>query len=50
MYTRCNRLIRLVMKMTAKKAGGSADTSQDVEYTDWAALDRLVDEISNTQA
>jgi menaquinone-dependent protoporphyrinogen oxidase len=45
MYTHYNRLVRFVMQMIAKKAGAATDTSKDHEYTDWAALDRLVDEL-----
>jgi menaquinone-dependent protoporphyrinogen oxidase len=44
-YTKYNRLLRFVMKRIAARAGGSTDTSQDHEYTDWAALDRLIDEL-----
>jgi menaquinone-dependent protoporphyrinogen oxidase len=45
-YTRYNLLLRFVMKQIAKRAGGSTDTSRDHEYTDWTALDRLVDEFT----
>jgi menaquinone-dependent protoporphyrinogen oxidase len=45
MYTKYNFLIRFVMKRIARQAGGSTDTSQDHEYTDWADLDRLLDEL-----
>lgn len=44
MYTKYNFLIRLVMKRIARSQGASTDTSRDHEYTDWEALDRLVDE------
>jgi menaquinone-dependent protoporphyrinogen oxidase len=33
------------MKRIARASGGSTDTSRDHEYTDWEALDRLVDEL-----
>src|SRR5262249_10815010 len=46
MYSRYNRLVRFVMKRIAKASGGSTDTSMDHEYTDWAALNRLVDELA----
>ena len=46
LYTKYNRLLRFVMKLIAARAGGSTDTSRDHEYTDWAALDRLIDEVS----
>jgi menaquinone-dependent protoporphyrinogen oxidase len=45
LYTQYNFLLRLVMKRIAKQAGGDTDTSRDYDYTDWAALDRLVDEL-----
>ncbi len=45
LYTKYNFLIRLVMKRIARLAGGDTDTSRDYDYTDWAALDRLVDEL-----
>ena len=45
LYTKYNRLLRFVMKRIAARAGGTTDTSQDHEYTDWAALDRLIDEL-----
>ncbi len=34
-YTKYDYLKRLIMRMIAKKQGGSTDTSQDHEYTDW---------------
>jgi menaquinone-dependent protoporphyrinogen oxidase len=46
-YTKYNRLLRFVMKRIAARAGGSTDTSRDHEYTDWAALDRLIDELAH---
>ena len=45
LYTQYNFLVRFVMKIIAKRAGGSTDTSRDHEYTDWAALDRFVEEL-----
>ncbi len=44
LYTKYNFIVRLVMKRIAKASGGSVDTSKDHEYTNWAILDRLVDE------
>jgi menaquinone-dependent protoporphyrinogen IX oxidase len=32
------------MKRISKQAGGATDTSRDHEYTDWAALDRFLDQ------
>lgn len=45
-YTKYNFVVRFVMKQIAKRAGGSTDTSRDHEYTDWAALDNLVKELT----
>jgi menaquinone-dependent protoporphyrinogen oxidase len=45
MYTKYNFLVRFVMKRIARVAGASTDTSHDHEYTDWEALDRLIDEL-----
>jgi menaquinone-dependent protoporphyrinogen oxidase len=44
LYTKYNFLLRFVMKRISRQAGGATDTSKDHEYTDWAALDKLVDE------
>ena len=38
-YTQYSWLKRIVMKQIAKHEGGSTDTSQDIEYTDWAKVD-----------
>lgn len=46
MYRKYNFLVRWVMRMIAKKEGGSTDTSRNTEYTDWAALDRFVQEFA----
>lgn len=43
LYTRYNPLIRFVMRRIAKNSGGATDTSRDYEYTDWAALKRIVE-------
>lgn len=45
MYTKYNFLVRFVMQRIARGAGASTDASQNHELTDWAALDRLVDEL-----
>jgi menaquinone-dependent protoporphyrinogen oxidase len=45
-YTKYNRLLRFVMKRIAERAGASADTSCDHEFTDWPKLDQLVDELA----
>ncbi len=45
MYSKYNFLIRFVMKRIARKEGASTDASRDHEYTDWEALDRVIDEL-----
>jgi menaquinone-dependent protoporphyrinogen oxidase len=44
LYTKYNFLLRFVMKRISRLAGGITDTSKDHEFTDWDALDKLVDE------
>jgi menaquinone-dependent protoporphyrinogen oxidase len=44
LYTKYNLIVRLVMKFVSKRSGASTDTTRDFEYTDWAALDRFIDE------
>lgn len=44
LYTKYNFLLRFMMKRIARKAGRDHDTSRDYEYTNWKALDRLLDE------
>ena len=46
LYTKYNLLMRFIMKRIAKESGGDTDTSRDYEYTDWAALDRFVEEFA----
>jgi menaquinone-dependent protoporphyrinogen oxidase len=46
LYTKYNFLVRFIMKRIAKKAGGDTDTRRDYEYTDWAELDRFVNEFA----
>jgi len=46
LYTKYNVLMRFIMKRIAKRSGGDTDTSIDYEYTDWAALDRFVEEFA----
>jgi menaquinone-dependent protoporphyrinogen oxidase len=41
-YSKYNFLIKLIMKLIARRAGGPTDTSRDYEFTDWAAVDRFV--------
>jgi len=40
-YTQYNFITRFIMKMITKQEGGSTDTSQDHEYTDWDAVARF---------
>lgn len=42
-YTQYDYFKRLVMRLIAKQRGGSTDTSQDHEYTDWTDLEAFVD-------
>ena len=46
MYTKYNFLVRLVMKRIARQAGESTDIYHDHVYTDWAALDMFVDDLT----
>lgn len=46
LYTHYGRLLRFVMKRIARAAGESTDTSRDHVFTDWGALDQVVDEIA----
>jgi menaquinone-dependent protoporphyrinogen oxidase len=45
LYSKYNFFMRLVMKRIARLAGGDTDTSKDFDYTDYAALDHLIDEL-----
>jgi len=40
-YTQYNFITRFIMKQITKHEGGSTDTSQDHEYTDWDAVVRF---------
>jgi menaquinone-dependent protoporphyrinogen oxidase len=46
LYTQYNFLVRFVMKRISRQNGGPTDTSRDYEFTNWAALDRFVDEVA----
>ena len=46
MYSRYNFFLRYFMKRIARKAGGDTDTSRDYEYTNWAAVDAVVDKLT----
>jgi menaquinone-dependent protoporphyrinogen oxidase len=41
-YSKYSFLIKLIMKLIARRAGGPTDASRDYEFTDWAAVDRFV--------
>ena len=42
-YTQYNFITRFIMKIIARREGGSTDTSRDHEYTDWEAVARFAD-------
>ncbi len=50
LYSKYNFFIRFIMKRIAAHEGGDTDTSRDYEYTDWTALDHLVDELASVKA
>ena len=41
-YTQYGVILKMVMRMIARRAGENTDTSRDHEYTDWKGLDRFV--------
>jgi menaquinone-dependent protoporphyrinogen oxidase len=43
-------VLRFVMKLIAKKAGLATDTSRNDVYTNWKALDRVLDEVADPRA
>ncbi len=42
-YTELNFFKRFVLKQIMRAAGGPTDTHEDYEFTDWEALDKIVD-------
>jgi menaquinone-dependent protoporphyrinogen oxidase len=48
LYTQYNFILRFVMKRIAASAGGDTDTSRNYDYTNWAELDRFVEEFTAT--
>jgi menaquinone-dependent protoporphyrinogen oxidase len=46
-YTQYGFIKRLLMRMIAKREGGSTDTSRDHEYTDWAAIEQLANAMAD---
>ena len=49
-YTRYNFLVRFVMKRIARQQGVSTDTSRDHEFTNWPAVDAVVDQLFHPAA
>lgn len=45
-YTQYNWFVRRIMRRIAIKEGGSPDMSRDHEYTDWAQVEQLGDELA----
>jgi menaquinone-dependent protoporphyrinogen oxidase len=45
LYTHYGVIKRFVMKMIARRMGGPTDTAHDYVFTNWMALDRIVDEL-----
>lgn len=45
-YTRYGLVTRWMMKLISRSTGRPTDTSRDWEGTDWAAVDRLADELA----
>jgi menaquinone-dependent protoporphyrinogen oxidase len=46
LYTKYNFILRFVMKHIAAAGGGDTDTSRNYDYTNWAELDRFVQEFT----
>ena len=42
-YTELNFFKRFVLKQIMRAAGGPTDTHEDYEFTDWEALDKIVE-------
>jgi menaquinone-dependent protoporphyrinogen oxidase len=49
-YTHYNSVIRLLMRLISRSAGGETDTSRDYEYTDWQAVDRFAAQVAASHA
>ncbi|MGD8568500.1 MAG: menaquinone-dependent protoporphyrinogen IX dehydrogenase [Gammaproteobacteria bacterium] len=49
-YTHYNLITRFIMKRIARGEGGSTDTSQDHEYTDWDAVQRFTEQFDKNIA
>lgn len=46
-YTQYDYFKKLIMRMIAKKEGGSTDTTKDHEYTDWDAVRSFAQDFAN---
>lgn len=44
-YTKYNFFKKFIMRMIARKNGGSTDTAKDTEYTDWNQVKRLLNQL-----
>ena len=42
-YTKYSFIIRFIMKLISMREGGSTDTSQDHEYTNWESVERFTE-------
>lgn len=49
-YSKYNFLVKLMMRRIARQAGGSTDTSHDVEYTNWADLEAYASQLAGEWA
>ncbi len=47
LYREYNWLVRLIMKSIARREGLSTDTTENHDYTDWAAVDRFASGLSS---
>jgi menaquinone-dependent protoporphyrinogen oxidase len=45
-YSRYNFFMKFIMKRIARQAGFNGDTSRDYEFTDWAAVDGFVAQVT----
>ena len=45
-YTEYNFFKRFILKQIMRAAGGPTDTAQDYEFTDWEALDKIVEQFA----
>jgi menaquinone-dependent protoporphyrinogen oxidase len=41
-YTQYDFFKKFTLRMIAKRAGGSTDTSHDTEYTDWKQVNEIL--------